>query len=311
MKLEWIEDILAVLDTGSFTAAADRRYLTPSAFTRRIRAMEDTLGCALFDRDRKPVTLLPHVKNLEVELRDGARRFRELRLRLSDAAGQSRNRLTFGCQHALTTTVSPSLVRHLSKDRQTELRVRSGTRSECHTMLLRQEVDFGLIYETPNDALQFDDTLFEKFRFGSDALIPVANLRDTPDIQLALETRDLPLITYPAEIYLGEVLRVRILPRLLRDITTFTVAETGLTPAVLQFVRQGLGIGWLPRSVASEALSRGELSDLSFLLPSAQLNVQIIRARSGGTALTQTAWTTLQIQLPDMRVAGISAPIPV
>ena len=305
MKLEWIEDILAVLETGSFMAAAERRYLTPSAFTRRIRTMEAALGCELFDRGRKPITLLPHVQNLEVEMRDAARRFRELRLRLSDANAQSANRLIFGCQHALTTTVSPSLVRQLGADQQTELRVRSGTRSECHQMLLRQEVDFGLIYETPEDALQFDEALFEKLRFGTDALIPVANLRDYPALRQALEAQTLPMITYPADIYLGEVLRVHILPALPRIYTTRNVAEAGLTPAVLQFLRQGLGVGWLPRTVAQEALSRGDLTDLSELLPSAVLAVQLIRPRSGRRDLTDTAWDVLKTQHPDTKIDGL------
>ena len=37
MRLEWIEDILAVLDTGSLARAAEKRLLTQSAFTRRVR----------------------------------------------------------------------------------------------------------------------------------------------------------------------------------------------------------------------------------------------------------------------------------
>lgn len=304
MKLEWIEDILAVLETGSFSAAAERRFLTASAFTRRIRAMEDALGCDLFDRNRKPVTLLPHVQSLEVELRDAARRLRELRLGLSDAQGRAGTRLTLGCQHALSTTVSPSLLRLLGQDRQTEFRVRSGTRSDCHLMLLRQEVDFGLIYETPEDALQFSDALFEKLGLGTDALIPVADLR-LPGLRRALDAWDLPLISYPANIYLGEVLRVHILPMLPRGTRSHCVAETGLTPAVLQFLRQGSGIGWLPRSMAYEALERGELRELSDQLPSATLNIRVIRARAGGSARSHEAWSALKAGMQEIAIAGI------
>ena len=305
MKLEWIEDILAVLETGSFSAAARRRFLTPSAFTRRVRAMEDALGCDLFDRSRKPVSLLPHVQILEVELRDSARRFRELRLRLSDVEGTTRPRLTLGCQHALTTTLSPSLLRLLGREGQTELRVRSGTRSECHMMLLRQEVDFGLIYETPEDALQFDAVLFEKIPLGTDALIPVANLREA-HLRHALNEGDLPLITYPANIHLGEVLRVHILPALARGTSVYSVAETGLTPAVLQFLRQGLGFGWLPRSIAQEALERGELSDLSDQLPSAKLDVCVIRGHADDSLVSREAWTILKQRCNEIEAPGIT-----
>lgn len=306
MRLEWIEDILAVLEAGSFTAAAERRHLTASAFTRRIRSIEAALGGDLFDRSRKPVTLLPHVRNLEVELREAVRRLKDLQVALTDSQGRRARRLTLGCQHALSTMVSPKLARRLGHGRETELRVRSGTRSDCHLMLLRQEVDLGLIYETPEDALQFDSALFDKITVGQDALIPVANLRDSADLRAAMAERDLPLITYPADIYLGRVLRMHVLPGLERDISTYSAAETGLTPAVLQFVRQGLGIGWLPRAMAHESLGCGELTDLSDRLPMAILTVRAVRARSGGGDLVQAAWDRIRQDAGTLVVEGIT-----
>jgi hypothetical protein len=41
-----------VSDTGFFARAAERRDLTQSASTRRIRAIEDSLGGPFFDRNR-------------------------------------------------------------------------------------------------------------------------------------------------------------------------------------------------------------------------------------------------------------------
>jgi len=293
MRLEWIEDILAVLDAGSLVGAAEQRFLTPSAFTRRIRAIEDALGCPLFDRSRKPVTLLPHVMALEPNLRQSMRRFRELRLALANSPDTQGQRLTLGCQHTLTTMVSPSLARPLSDDGKIALRIKSGTRSECQLMLLRQQVDFALVYETAQDALQFDPQLFEKLPLGQDSFVPVANVRDHAAMRRALEVRELPLITYPADIYLGEVLRVQVFPNLPRDLSVFGVAETGLATAVLQFIRQGLGIGWLPRSVADETIASGELTDLSNRFPSTLLNIRLIRSHTNETAIAQGAWTRL------------------
>ncbi|MFU8778000.1 MAG: helix-turn-helix domain-containing protein, partial [Roseovarius sp.] len=50
MRLEWLDDILAVADAGSLARAAEIRHVSQSAFTRRLRAIEDTLGVPLFDR---------------------------------------------------------------------------------------------------------------------------------------------------------------------------------------------------------------------------------------------------------------------
>ena len=50
MRLEWIDDILAVLESGSLARAAEKRSLTQSAFTRRVRLIEDSIGAELLRR---------------------------------------------------------------------------------------------------------------------------------------------------------------------------------------------------------------------------------------------------------------------
>ena len=73
MRLEWIRDLLAVMEGGSLARAAERRFVTQSAFTRRIRLIEDSLGAELFDRSRKPLEMLASVRALEPEMRFGRR----------------------------------------------------------------------------------------------------------------------------------------------------------------------------------------------------------------------------------------------
>ena len=49
MRLDWIDDILAVLDCGSLARAAQKRSLTQPAFTRRVRLIEDSIGAELLE----------------------------------------------------------------------------------------------------------------------------------------------------------------------------------------------------------------------------------------------------------------------
>ncbi|MBL9048416.1 MAG: LysR family transcriptional regulator, partial [Tabrizicola sp.] len=44
MDLNWLEDFLALAESRSFSRAAEVRGVTQSAFSRRIRALEDWLG---------------------------------------------------------------------------------------------------------------------------------------------------------------------------------------------------------------------------------------------------------------------------
>lgn len=57
MELTLMRSLLAVVDAGAITAAADRVGLTQPALSRRIRQLEEELGVALLSRGRKGVEL--------------------------------------------------------------------------------------------------------------------------------------------------------------------------------------------------------------------------------------------------------------
>lgn len=59
MTLVQLRHLLALADAASFTRAADAVYLTQPAFSRSIKALEDELGQALFDRVGKRTELTP------------------------------------------------------------------------------------------------------------------------------------------------------------------------------------------------------------------------------------------------------------
>jgi len=57
MDLRLMRSLLAVIDAGEITVAAERVGLTQPALSRRIRQLEDQLGVALLSRGRKGVSL--------------------------------------------------------------------------------------------------------------------------------------------------------------------------------------------------------------------------------------------------------------
>lgn len=71
MNVEFARTFLAVADTGSFVAAAERLHVTQSTVSARIRALEESLGRSLFIRNKKGASLtssgsrfLPHAGQL-------------------------------------------------------------------------------------------------------------------------------------------------------------------------------------------------------------------------------------------------------
>ena len=105
MRLEWLEDLLAVAETGSFQEAADRRRLTQSAFSRRIQHIEQQIGVELFDRSRKPVQPLPAMAQQRDQMAQLAAELRQLGNDLRRGTRMATNRIVIASQHALTTAL--------------------------------------------------------------------------------------------------------------------------------------------------------------------------------------------------------------
>ncbi|MCT7375245.1 LysR substrate-binding domain-containing protein [Chelativorans salis] len=57
LELDVLRTFVAIAETGSFTAAANAVYRTPSAVSMQIKKLEDILGRAVFTRDARSVTL--------------------------------------------------------------------------------------------------------------------------------------------------------------------------------------------------------------------------------------------------------------
>lgn len=289
MRLDWIDDILAVLDCGSLAQAAEKRMLTQSAFTRRVRMIEQSIGTTLFDRRRKPVSLMAGVQALEPELREASARLHSLRHALKTASTTTGKSLTFVCQHALTSTISPQVVRAATRNGETSVRVRSGNQDECLMQLLSKEVDLAIMYALPNDPTSDLSSAFETVNLGADLFIPVC----APQLRMTASDKVIPIIAYPADVFLGQVITRMITPRLPQGVTTITVAETALTLAMLQLAVSEIGIAWLPMSLVQRSLKDGDLVRVDDALPAQILTIEMVRLRTPRTARNDTMWQYL------------------
>ncbi|WP_297544153.1 LysR substrate-binding domain-containing protein [Roseovarius sp.] len=268
MRLEWLDDILAVADAGSLARAAEIRHVSQSAFTRRLRAIEEALGVPLFDRRRKPVVLLPDIEAQSGEMRALATQLRHLRESLMQSAGA--RGLTLACQHAITTTHSPAIVSILTAQGGRPVRVRSDNREECLLRLLSGEADLAVVYAVPEIAPLTLNRSFEQVLLGRERLRPVAAPR-------LAQGNDLPFIGYPADVFLGQIMARTILPRIPAHRVLRRRAETALTLAAHEYARRGIGVAWLPEDMVQRDLDEGRLVPLDQTLPEQEMELWMIR----------------------------------
>ena len=127
----------------------------------------------------------------------------------------------------------------------------------------------------------------------------------------ALSKQVLPLITYPKDLYLGQLFDQSFMMNLTEHYQIKRVAETGLALAALHYALEGIGIGWLPRSIALRDIANGRLLDISDKLPSKELHVKIVRLRKDISVLAEDVWNQIAVEYRNSQLSTEQQPLPV
>ena len=149
MELKWLDDYIALIESGSFSAAAARRHISQPAFSRRIQMLEEWLGVTLIDRTRKPLQFTPVARDNQLAFRSLVARIYEFRAALKSESLDSAG-ITIAAQHTLAASYVPGFLARLRQlDPDRNFRIRSENRAESVAMLMRGEAEVLLAYESP------------------------------------------------------------------------------------------------------------------------------------------------------------------
>lgn len=281
MRLEWIEDILAVAEHGSFQAACQKRNVSQPAFSRRIRLIEQALGVTLFDRTARPARLAAHVTDQLERMRELSAGLRDLALVLRDTEGARRRRIVIASQHAIAATSTPEIIGRYA-DLDIDTRLSSANRDDCLAQLMTRRADIALIHDVAGTEDIPGSDFLDIMHIGTETLIPVFSGDRLASLNHAYEHGELPVIAYPADVFLGQVQRRIIFPRLTRVGRVRPRLETALTLAALEFARTGFGVAWIPEHLANADIRTGRLVNLRSTLPA--ISMKLIAARLGDSS---------------------------
>ena len=307
MELKWLKDFVALVDHGSFSKAAESRFVTQPAFSRRIRSLENWLGVSLVDRNQYPTTLTPAGEAFAEQARQLISQIYSVQHQMQDIS-EARDEIKILSQHALAVSFFPSWMQTLeSLTNGALISVETGNLHDSVETFLSGNGDFLLCYSSSSNSggdpvnrrgdifsqLQRDDV--ESLQVGVDELVPVSladsNGKPLHGIQ---PDNSLKLLNHPAQSFFGRLLQQRCLSALPEDLRLNVACENALSEALKALVLQGYGMAWLPKSLVSRELEIGQFIRLDVPLCSVDLNICLYRLRQSQCNTANQFWRYLQ-----------------
>ncbi len=291
MRLEWIEDILAILRTGSLSAAAEARHVSQPAFSRRVRLIEEQVGVQLIDRSSRPARLRAPVLAQSEVLQDLSARMDKLLYELRAHDRGNARRFVIASQHAIATTMVPRLIEALTDEMELSVHVRSGNRDECFELLVRRQADLMIAYRTHTELETSANSFIQQRTVGDEPVVPVFAAAGRKDLTAHMRGGELPIIAYPSEVFFGEVMDRELLPDLRTKFFIRPKAETALTLTALRLAGAGVGVAWVPISLATQEIAAGSLVQLPEPLTQTTIAMCAMRLAGAQSSVNDQVWS--------------------
>lgn len=292
MELSWLEDFLALVECGSFSRAAERRHLTQPAFSRRVRALEDWAGGALFDRDPGRVRLTLAGERFRPVAEETVRRLSQAREEVREVNGAVSATLRFACTHALSLTFFPDWLRGVERRASLgSIRLISESLLVCENLMQEGQAQFMLCHHHSVSSPRLETRAFLSLPQGDDVLIPVK----APESVFELpgeETTRLPYLAYSPESGLGRIVsaaRAKKHPPVWLE----PVFTAHLATALRAMALSGRGIAWLPLTLIQADLGNQRLVRAGGQEWDIAVEIRVYRPRHRLSAAAEDFWAAL------------------
>jgi LysR family transcriptional regulator for metE and metH len=252
LELRHLETLQALAECGSFSKAAERLYLTQSALSHQLKALETHFGAALVERNVRPLRFTAIGQRLlelsRCVLPQVAEAARDV-ARLAQGHGGPL-RVAVQC-HNCFDWLMPAMDAYRSLWPEVELDIISGFVVDPLPLLDRGEAELAVIHDEhgPRPNIHFSPL----FRYESVTLMSPRHRLAAKTYLEAADFADETLITYPVPDEMLDVMKHCLTPAGVKP--KRRTAE--LTVAILQLVASGRGIAALPSWAAGNYVERG------------------------------------------------------
>jgi len=205
-------------------------------------------------------------------------------------AGTRSSLITVASQHAISSTIVPSLLGAVAGSHEFRVRLRSANRSDCVAMLFSGAADLVILYQLAGELPGPNQEFLESSIIASDRLIPVVRTDSVLWRKAQKEGATLSVVSYPQQEFLGAACARLLYPALNEKYVIEEIAETALTSAALQFAVADVALAWVPETLAVTELANKNLVNLERQLPCLPLQVVIQRRKGIANERASRLW---------------------
>ena len=142
MLLKQLEYFVCVVDNNSFTLAANEQYVSQSAISQQIKALETSLGVELMVREKRSFQLTPAGQYLYRSGKKLLERFHDVKVETTRIGTDARVSLRIGYLNRYSgIAMQQTVIRMAKRYKNLDIRMYSGSHEELYGMLQDRRVD--------------------------------------------------------------------------------------------------------------------------------------------------------------------------
>lgn len=252
------QTFLTVCETLNYTRAAAKLGLTQPAVSRHIRSLEEEYGVPLFVHKNKRISLSPAGTLLMRHARTIRSDGELLRQQLKDTDAQVRE-LHMGTTKTIADfVIGRPMVRFLRRNPELSLHLSAANTTELLERIRQGTLDVALVEG------HFDSREFDFCRYSTEEFIAVASAKHA-FAREPLKLREVlnePLLIREPGSGTRDILEKNLAAAELNIGNFRRCVEIGSMHIILQLLEADMGISFMYRAAAAEALSRGSLREL-------------------------------------------------
>ena len=296
MEIHQLEYFIAIVETGSFSRAAERCNVAQPSLSQQIKKLETEIGHRLFDRLGRTVVLTDAGRLLIPKARTILEEIHGIRTDIHADIQEGRGSLAVGFIPTVSPFVLPGVIRRFSQEfPEASLEVHEDLTEEIVRKIIAAELDVGITsLPIKSKLIQTEELLTETLLVASSRKYEIA---ERASIQVK-ELDDFPFIALSEVHCLGEQVQSFCYQQ---DVALNIVCHTTQLSTVHNCIAMGLGVSLVPQALAiHDPLEQVVYRSVSDSLPQRKI-VAATHAKRNISYLARQFIEVVRSEYPDLK----------